>query len=204
MRFRHVALMISDLRAAEYYYRAIFGMSVLFREAAMEPGGPQAEAWATLPPGSGWEEAEAAGVSIGMAALQRDDVVLTLLAAESTGEQIYTIGFTISNEEMEGLRSRGFRSNRSSKVRPRVGWPSSIVSECGGRSRISFWPAPKATRIAMGQASIELRILPVSARLILSIPALGPRVMHGGCLAVWLSPSGSSSHQLRPGTKFLG
>jgi catechol 2,3-dioxygenase-like lactoylglutathione lyase family enzyme len=26
--------MISDLRAAEDYYRAIFGMSVLFREAA--------------------------------------------------------------------------------------------------------------------------------------------------------------------------
>ena len=41
-----------------------------------------------------------------MAALQRDDVVLALLAAESTGEQIYTIGFTMSHEEMEGLRSR--------------------------------------------------------------------------------------------------
>ncbi len=106
VRFRHVALMISDLRAAEDYYRAIFGMNVLFREAAMEPGGPHAEAWATLPPGSGWEEAEAAGISIGMVALQCDDVVLALLAAESTGEQIYTIGFTMNNEEMEGLRSR--------------------------------------------------------------------------------------------------
>jgi hypothetical protein len=100
-----VALIISDLRAAEYHYQAFFGMSVLFREAATEPGDPQTEAWAT-PSGSGWEEAEAAGVSIGMAALQRDDVVLGMLAAESTGEQIYTIGVTMSNEEMEGLRSR--------------------------------------------------------------------------------------------------
>jgi catechol 2,3-dioxygenase-like lactoylglutathione lyase family enzyme len=106
VRFRHVALLISDVRAAEDYYRAIFGMSVLFREAVMQPGGPDAGAWATLPPGSGWEEAEAAGVTIGMAALQRDDVVLALLAAEPTGAQIYTIGFTMSNEEMEGLRSR--------------------------------------------------------------------------------------------------
>ena len=93
--------MVSDLRAAEAYYRAIFGMGVLFREALSEVG-----AWATLTDGSGWEEAEAAGVSIAMVALQRDDVVLALLAVEPTGAQIYTIGFTMSNEEMEGVRSR--------------------------------------------------------------------------------------------------
>jgi hypothetical protein len=105
VRFRHVALMISDLRAAEDYYRAIFGMGVLFREAVTQAG-PDAGGWATLPHETGWDEADAAGVTISMSALQRDDVVLALFAVEPTGTQIYTIGLTMSNEEMEGLRSR--------------------------------------------------------------------------------------------------
>ena len=55
MRFRHVALLVPELRAAEDYYTSLFGMGVLFREAPQEPGGPDAELWATLPQDRGWD-----------------------------------------------------------------------------------------------------------------------------------------------------
>jgi len=41
-----------------------------------------------------------------MVALQRDDVVLALLAGEPTGMQIYTLGFTMGHDELALLRSR--------------------------------------------------------------------------------------------------
>lgn len=74
-RFRHVALYVPDLREAEELYVGLFGMRVLLREALVDREQSQG-AWATLPVDREWKDAEAAGVSLGMVALQRDDMVL--------------------------------------------------------------------------------------------------------------------------------
>lgn len=105
-RYRHVALLVSDLRRAEDYYVALFGMDVLFREGPVEPGGPAAELWGSLPPGTGWDEVEAAGLDIGMVALQRDDFILPLFSSEPTGAQTYAIGLVMERDEIEAVRAR--------------------------------------------------------------------------------------------------
>lgn len=105
-RYRHVALLVSDLRGAEEYYVALFGMEVLFREGPLEPGGPAAEVWGSLPPGANWDEAEAAGLEIGMVALQRDDFILPLFAADPSGAQTYAIGLIMEQDEIEAVRAR--------------------------------------------------------------------------------------------------
>ncbi len=97
---------MSDLKAAEEYYSSVFGLKVLFRESAKGRGGPHAEVWATLAPGSGWTEAEAAGVAIGMVALGGDGMVLALLAGVPTGEQVYAIGTTMDEDDLDELRGR--------------------------------------------------------------------------------------------------
>ncbi len=106
MRYRHVALLVPELRAAEEFYVDLFGMAVLFREGPLEPGGPSAEVWGTLPDDRSWDDAEAAGLAIGLVALQRDDVILPLFAAEPTGVQAYAIGLVMDAAEIEAIRSR--------------------------------------------------------------------------------------------------
>ena len=81
MRFRHIALLAGDdLRGAEEYYRRLFDFEVVLREGPLEPGGPDAELWGQLPPDRTWDDAEKAGVEIGMVALERDEVILALFA----------------------------------------------------------------------------------------------------------------------------
>jgi catechol 2,3-dioxygenase-like lactoylglutathione lyase family enzyme len=73
MRYRHLAIQVPDLHRAEAFYRELFELEVMFREA---PTSADDDAWAQLRSGVGWAEAEAAGVDIGMVALGRGDVVL--------------------------------------------------------------------------------------------------------------------------------
>jgi hypothetical protein len=97
---------MSDLRAAEEHYVALFDMEVLFREGPLEPGGPNAELWGTLPPGCTWDDAEAAAVEIGMVALQRGDLILPLFAMAPSGLQTYAIGLVMEDDEIEAIRAR--------------------------------------------------------------------------------------------------
>jgi hypothetical protein len=66
----HIALVVSPLRQAEELYQALFASEVAFREAETADG------WWTLPPHASWEEAEAAGIHLGLCSLHRDAFTL--------------------------------------------------------------------------------------------------------------------------------
>ena len=105
-RLRHVALFVPDLRAAEEYYVRVFGLTVLMRETPLQPDRPTRDTWATLPPDRGWADADAAGVPLGMVALQRDDFLIVLFARPPSGEQIYLIGMVIDDTAIEEIAGR--------------------------------------------------------------------------------------------------
>ena len=70
---RHIALIVPDLRAAEAYYQRLFEMALIGREAKLGDG-----RWHTLPFDKSWEDAEAAGIELGMLALRKGEFVLAL------------------------------------------------------------------------------------------------------------------------------
>lgn len=97
----HLALFVSDLRAAESFYGHLFGMELLFRETEGEN-----DHWWTLPPDKGWEEAEAAGVSIDMVALHREGFTLPLFQGNPQQGTVLEIGVAMPIETIEEIRSR--------------------------------------------------------------------------------------------------
>lgn len=99
--YRHVALLIGDLRSAEEYYEGLFDMDVVVREGKLEDG-----RWASLPENAGWDEAVAAGVELGMVGLQRDQFTLALFAVEPSGVQAYAIGLLMAEDEIGQVCSR--------------------------------------------------------------------------------------------------
>lgn len=101
IRYRHLALFVPDLQAAETYYRALFAMEVITREA-LQPDG----SWAQLPPGKGWGEAEVAGITPGMVGLRREAFVLALFAGNPQPGQIVFIGLHMPAGEMAAVGRR--------------------------------------------------------------------------------------------------
>ncbi|MDX1614149.1 MAG: VOC family protein [Candidatus Promineifilaceae bacterium] len=101
MRVRHIALMVPDLKAAEAYYRELFAMSLIGREAPGEGG-----QWYTLPPDKDWDDVEAAGVELGMVGLRHDDFVLALFQGDVPRGQVPFIGLYVSPEELAAVRDR--------------------------------------------------------------------------------------------------
>lgn len=99
--YRHVALLVGDLRLAEEYYADLFDMEIVVREGPLVDG-----RWASLPEDAGWDQAEAAGVALGMVGLQRDEVILALFAIEPSGVQTYAIGMVMDESEIEQVRRR--------------------------------------------------------------------------------------------------
>ncbi len=103
MRYRHIAIFVPELYSAEGYYREIFQLDVIVREARVGRG---LEEWAQLPRDKGWADAEAAGIEMGMVALGRDDFVLALFTGEPSPVQVYAIGVVVTEAEMAGVASR--------------------------------------------------------------------------------------------------
>ncbi len=101
MDYRHLALVVPDLREAERFYRETFDMTVLGRETWGEDG----ETYA-LRPDKGWDDAEGAGVVIGFVALQRDEVTLALMAGDAAPGQVLAIGLVMDSGEIAHVRSR--------------------------------------------------------------------------------------------------
>lgn len=99
-RMRHLALVVPELRSAEAFYRDLFGMDLIGREAQHEGR------WASLPPDTGWAEAEAAGVELGMVALRRGGFVLALFRGEAEPGQVFAVGLEMPAEELHGVRER--------------------------------------------------------------------------------------------------
>ena len=98
---RHVALVVPDLRAAERYYQSIFDMELIGREAELADG-----LWYTLPFDKGWEEAEAAGIELGMLALRKDEFGLALFRGDAPAGQVNVIGLKMPMEEIAAVRAR--------------------------------------------------------------------------------------------------
>jgi len=98
---RHIALVVLDLRLAERYYRSVFDMELIGREAQRSDG-----LWYSLPFDKGWDEAEAAGIELGMLALRKDEFVLALFRGVAPPGQIRVIGLTTPTEEIARVRAR--------------------------------------------------------------------------------------------------
>lgn len=98
---RHIALFVPDLRSAESYYRSIFDMELVGREAELPDG-----EWYTLPFEKGWDEAGAAGIELGMLALRKDEFGLALFRGDASPGQVYVIGLRMPVEEIARVRAR--------------------------------------------------------------------------------------------------
>ncbi|HKF37774.1 MAG TPA: HAD-IA family hydrolase, partial [Ktedonobacteraceae bacterium] len=98
--FTHIALIVTPLRQAEEFYRALFALEVAFREAEAADG------WDTLPSDASWDDAEAAGISLGLCSLHRDAFTLALEdGASSAGGRLSHIGAQVDAEDLERLRT---------------------------------------------------------------------------------------------------
>jgi catechol 2,3-dioxygenase-like lactoylglutathione lyase family enzyme len=98
---RHIALVVPGLHEAEEYYQSLLGMELIGREAELEDG-----LWHTLPFDKGWDDAQAAGIELGMVALRKGEIVLALFAGDPPQGQVFAIGLTLSAGEITGIRSR--------------------------------------------------------------------------------------------------
>ena len=99
--FRHIALVVPDLQAAEQYYRSVFDMELIGREAELDDG-----LWYTLPFDKGWDEANAAGIELGMLALRKDQFVLALFKGDASPGQVCFIGLKMPSEEITRVKDR--------------------------------------------------------------------------------------------------
>jgi catechol 2,3-dioxygenase-like lactoylglutathione lyase family enzyme len=98
---RHLALFVPDLQKAEGYYRSIFEMELVGREAMLEDG-----LWYSLPFDKGWEDAREAGIELGMCGLRKGSVVLALFRGQAAGGQVYVIGLEMPVEQIARVRER--------------------------------------------------------------------------------------------------
>jgi catechol 2,3-dioxygenase-like lactoylglutathione lyase family enzyme len=98
---RFIALVVPDLRAAEAYYRSLFDMALIGREARLDDG-----QWYTLPFDKDWDDAAAAGIELGMLSLRKDDMVLALFQGDAPQGQVFVIGLAMPADEIAGVRSR--------------------------------------------------------------------------------------------------
>jgi catechol 2,3-dioxygenase-like lactoylglutathione lyase family enzyme len=96
-----IALIVPNLQAAEDYYQSIFNMQLIGREAELADG-----MWYTLPFDKGWDDAEEAGINLGMLALRKGKFVLALIRGDAPLGQVSVIGLEMSMKEMEDVRAR--------------------------------------------------------------------------------------------------
>lgn len=98
---RHIALVVPDIREAEKYYQRLFGMELIGREAELEDGH-----WYTLPRDKEWQDAEAAGIDLGMLALRKGDIVLAFFPGSEPAGQVFAIGLAMAQDDTEAVRKR--------------------------------------------------------------------------------------------------
>ena len=101
INIRHIAIFVPDLQAAEAYYRSLFEMELIGREAQLDDGW-----WYTLPFDKSWEDAAAAGVELGMVALRNGAFTLALFQGDAPRGQLFAIGLALSEEDIARVRTR--------------------------------------------------------------------------------------------------
>jgi catechol 2,3-dioxygenase-like lactoylglutathione lyase family enzyme len=99
----HIALRVTNLREAEAYYCDLFGLEVAWREAETLNG------WRRLPEGKTWDDAEQAGIYLGIVMLYRDGLALALELHPSISSegQLSHIGLLVDEPELNRLRQYG-------------------------------------------------------------------------------------------------
>ncbi len=96
-----IALVVADLRPAEGYYQMVFGMALIGREAELPDG-----LWYTLPHDKSWDEADAAGIELGMLALRKGEFVIALFRGDALPGQVNVIGLSMPLAEIAAVRAR--------------------------------------------------------------------------------------------------
>lgn len=94
-------MFVPNLRSAERYYQSVFDMALIGREAELADG-----LWYTLPFDKRWDEADAAGIELGMLLLRKDRFVLALFRGDAAPGQVNVIGLAMPIGEIAGVRAR--------------------------------------------------------------------------------------------------
>jgi catechol 2,3-dioxygenase-like lactoylglutathione lyase family enzyme len=106
MRTKHVALHVPDLEQAEGYYRQVFDLDVVTREALRDGDLSDDETWAQLPHEATWEDARLAGIEIQMVGLRRGDLLLALFPGDPRPGTLFLVAVVATVEEIAGVRDR--------------------------------------------------------------------------------------------------
>jgi catechol 2,3-dioxygenase-like lactoylglutathione lyase family enzyme len=107
----HVALRVERLREAETFYRSLFAFEVAFREVETPDG------WLTLPTSAGWDDAQRAGIELGLVMLYRGGLRLALEAAAALAAedgQLSHVGVHVDEDEL--LRLRGMAADLGCQI----------------------------------------------------------------------------------------
>jgi catechol 2,3-dioxygenase-like lactoylglutathione lyase family enzyme len=105
MRTKHVALHVPDLQHAEAFYRHVFDLDVVTREALTSGSLTDDEPWAQLPPSATWEDAHLAGLEIQMVGLRRGDLLLALFPGDPQPGTVFLIAIVATVEEIASVRA---------------------------------------------------------------------------------------------------
>ena len=106
MRTKHVALQVPDLQHAEEYYRHVFDLDVVTREALTGSSLSNDTTWAQLPQTATWEDARLAGLKIQMVGLRRDGLLLALFPGDPQPGTVFLIAVVAAAEEIASVRGR--------------------------------------------------------------------------------------------------
>jgi catechol 2,3-dioxygenase-like lactoylglutathione lyase family enzyme len=106
MRTKHVALHVPDLQQAEEYYRHVFELDVVTREALTSGSLTDDEPWAQLPHSATWGDAQVAGIDIQMVGLHRGDLLLALFPGDPQPGTLFLIAIVATVEVIASVRSR--------------------------------------------------------------------------------------------------
>jgi catechol 2,3-dioxygenase-like lactoylglutathione lyase family enzyme len=106
MRIKHVALHVPDLQRAERFYRRVFDLDIVTREALSSGGLTDDEPWAQLPLTAGWDDARLAGVDIEMVGLRRGDLMLALFRGDPRPGTVFLVAIEATPEDIDRVRDR--------------------------------------------------------------------------------------------------
>jgi catechol 2,3-dioxygenase-like lactoylglutathione lyase family enzyme len=106
MRTKHVALHVPDLQHAEEYYRHVFDLEVVTREALASGDLTDDLGWAQLPHTATWEDARLAGHQIQMVGLRRGDLLLALFPGDPRPGAVFLVAIEATAEEIASVRGR--------------------------------------------------------------------------------------------------
>jgi catechol 2,3-dioxygenase-like lactoylglutathione lyase family enzyme len=106
MRTKHVALQVPDLQRAEEFYRRVFDLDIVTREALTGGSLTDDDRWAQLPHTASWDDARLAGLEIQMVGLRRGDLILALFPGDPRPGTLFLIAIVASPADVASVRAR--------------------------------------------------------------------------------------------------